>query len=209
MKLNQLAGKHGATKARRRVGRGRGSGLGKTSGHGQKGQKSRTGVALGGFEGGQMPIHMRLPKRGFNNIFRKRYQELTLGRLQAVIDAGRVDPKKPLTAAVLKEAGVIRRVGDGVRLLGGGELKAKLTIEVAGATKAAAAAIEKAGGSLVMPEVKAPAKFGKRQQRRVDARAKREARAAGGNGGEAPEKSKAKSKSKAKAEPKEKSEKKA
>ena len=185
MKLNQLSGKHGATKMRRRVGRGKGSGLGKTSGHGQKGQKSRTGVAIGGFEGGQMPIHMRLPKRGFNNIFRKRYQELTLGRLQTAIDAERVDAKLPITAGALKEAGVIRRVGDGVRLLGGGELKAKLTIEVAGATKTAALAVEKVGGSLVVPEIKAPAKFGKRQQRRADARAKREARAAGESGAEA------------------------
>ena len=184
MKLNQLSGKHGATKTRRRVGRGKGSGLGKTSGHGQKGQKSRTGVALGGFEGGQMPIHMRLPKRGFNNIFRKRYQELTLGRLQIAVDAERVDTKLPITAEALKEAGVIRRVGDGVRLLGGGKLTARVTIEVVGATKTAAAAVEKAGGSLIVPEAKAPAKFGKRQQRRADARAKRESRAAGEGVGE-------------------------
>lgn len=180
MKLNQLSGKHGATKDRRRVGRGKGSGTGKTSGHGQKGQKSRTGVAIGGFEGGQMPLHMRLPKRGFNNNFRKNYQELTLARLQQAIDAGRVDAGAPVTAALLKQAGVIRRIGDGVRLLGGGELKAKVTIEVAGATRTAAAAVEKAGGSLVVPEKKAPAKFGKRQQRRVDAREKRQARAVAG-----------------------------
>lgn len=178
MKLNQLSPKRGSSRKRHRVGRGKGSGLGKTSGHGQKGQLSRAGVSLNGFEGGQMPIHMRLPKRGFNNIFRKRYQELTLGRLQAAVDTGRIDSSKLVTAALLNEAGVIRRIRDGVRLLGGGELSAKLTIEVSGASKAALAAVERAGGEVVVPEIKSPTKIGKRQQRRADARAKREARSA-------------------------------
>lgn len=176
MKLNNLSGKHGASKSRRRVGRGKGSGLGKTSGHGQKGQKSRTGVAIGGFEGGQMPIHMRLPKRGFNNIFRKRYQELSLSRLQAAVDSGKVDASSVITGSVLKERKVIRSVRDGIKLLGGGEIKSKLTIEAEGASKNAILEIEKAGGSVILPQKKVPLKFGKRQKRRADALERREAR---------------------------------
>jgi large subunit ribosomal protein L15 len=148
VKLNQLADRSGSAKDRKRVGRGIGSGKGKTAGRGYKGQSSRTGVALNGFEGGQMPLHRRLPKRGFNNIFSKDYNELNLDRIQTAVDAGKIDPKKPVTAAALKEAGVIRRVKSGVRILGRGELKAAVNFEVAGATKSAAAAIEKAGGSV-------------------------------------------------------------
>jgi large subunit ribosomal protein L15 len=118
-----------------------------------KGQKSRSGVSIKGFEGGQMPLYRRLPKRGFNNIFRKKFNELNLGRLQEAIDAGKVDAKKPVTAASLVEAGLFRRAHDGVRLLAKGEFKANVTIEVAGASKAAIAAVEKAGGKVVLPPV--------------------------------------------------------
>jgi large subunit ribosomal protein L15 len=147
MKLNQLSDNPGSTKARKRIGRGIGSGSGKTGGRGGKGQTARSGVAIKGFEGGQMPLHRRLPKRGFNNIFAKDYNEVSLGRIQQAIDAGKLDAGQPVTAAALKEAGVIRRVKDGVRILGGGELTAKVAFEVTGASKPAAEAIEKAGGS--------------------------------------------------------------
>lgn len=150
MKLNELRDNPGARKARKRVGRGIGSGLGKTSGHGQKGQKARSGVAIKGFEGGQMPIHMRLPKRGFNSHANNAYAEVNLGRLQAAIDAGKIDPAAKINSSVLIEAGLVRRVGDGVRLLGKGELSAKVEIEVTGASKAAVAAVEKAGGSVTV-----------------------------------------------------------
>ncbi len=158
MKLNELRDNPGARKARKRVGRGIGSGTGKTSGKGHKGQKSRSGVSLVGFEGGQMPLYRRLPKRGFKNPFRKDFVEVNLGRLQKAIDAKKVDAKKPITEAVLKEAGVIRRRKDGVRLLAKGEIKASVTVEVAGASKAAIAAVEKAGGSVaVTASAKSPA----------------------------------------------------
>ena len=150
MRLNQLSDNRGARKARKRRGRGIGSGLGKTSGHGHKGQKSRSGVAIKGFEGGQMPLHRRLPKRGFKNLFRKDYAELNLGRLQAAIDAGKLDPKSPVDTAALVAAGVITNPRDGVRLLAKGELKAKVNVTVAGASKAAAAAVEQAGGSVTV-----------------------------------------------------------
>jgi large subunit ribosomal protein L15 len=150
MRLNQLSDNPGARKARKRRGRGIGSGLGKTSGHGHKGQKARSGVALKGFEGGQMPLHRRLPKRGFKNLFRKDYAELNLGRLQTAIDAGKLDPKSAIDAAALVAAGVITNPRDGVRLLAKGELKAKVNITVAGASKAAAAAVEQAGGSVTV-----------------------------------------------------------
>jgi large subunit ribosomal protein L15 len=153
MRLNDLSDNKGATHARKRVGRGAGSGTGKTSAKGMKGQKSRSGVSIKGFEGGQMPLYRRLPKRGFNNIFRKKFNELNLGRLQEAIDAGKVDAKKPVTAASLVEAGLFRRAHDGVRLLAKGEFKANVTIEVAGASKAAVAAIENAGGKVVLPPV--------------------------------------------------------
>ncbi len=150
MKLNQIGDNHGATKARKRIGRGIGSGKGKTSGHGHKGQKSRSGVAIKGFEGGQMPLHRRLPKRGFNNIFAKSYKVVNLGGLQSAIDAGRLDAKKPVDTAALKQAGLVKTAGDGIRLLAKGDLKAKIDITVAGASKAAVEAVEKAGGSVTV-----------------------------------------------------------
>lgn len=156
MKLNELADNEGARKSRMRVGRGLGSGKGKTAARGQKGQKSRTGVSINGFEGGQMPIYRRLPKRGFTNApFRKEYSEVNLGRLQTAVDAKKLDPKKTVDAAALVEAGVITRVRKhGIRVLAKGELKASLTLDVAGASKAAIAAVEKAGGKV---NVAAPA----------------------------------------------------
>ena len=172
MNLNELGEKHGAVRSRKRVGRGPGSGLGKTSGKGHNGQRSRSGVALRGFEGGQMPLHMRLPKRGFNNAFARRFQEVNVGRIQVAIDVGKIDPKETVNAKTLKAAGVIRRVRDGVRLLGNGELKAKLTLEVAGASRAAAAAVERAGGTLTVAAVRQPLKTGKRHERRARAAAK-------------------------------------
>ena len=148
MKLNSLKDKPGASKDRFRVGRGIGSGKGKTGGRGVKGQKSRTGVAIKGFEGGQMPLHRRLPKRGFTNIFSKDFNEIGLGRVQDAIDAGTLDAKAPVTVEVLKAAGMVRQLKDGVRLLANGELKAAVTFEIAGASKPATAAVEKAGGSI-------------------------------------------------------------
>jgi len=154
MRLNELRDNDGAVRERTRVGRGIGSGKGKTGGRGQKGQKSRSGVAIKGFEGGQMPLHRRLPKRGFNNIFRKHYNAVNIGRLQAAIDAGKLDTKETITLETLRNAGIVTRPRDGVRLLAKGELSAKLTIEVDGASKAAIAAVEKAGGKVIVKEVK-------------------------------------------------------
>ncbi len=152
MKLNAISDNPGATKNRKRVGRGIGSGTGKTSGSGHKGQKARSGVSINGFEGGQMPIHRRLPKRGFNNIFRKNYVEVNLGRLQTAIDAGKLDASKPVDIAALLGAGVISKPRDGVRILAKGELKSKkVEIHAAGASKAAIAAVEAAGGKIVLP----------------------------------------------------------
>ena len=153
MKLNELRDNPGARKDRKRVGRGIGSGQGKTSGKGQKGQKSRSGVSLLGFEGGQMPLYRRLPKRGFKNYFRKDYAEVNLGGLQKAIDAGKLDAKKPVNEETLRAAGLVKGRCDGVRLLGKGELSAKLAIEVAGASKAAVEAVEKAGGKVVVTVV--------------------------------------------------------
>ena len=155
MKLNELRDVDGATKARKRVGRGIGSGSGKTGGRGVKGQSSRSGVAINGFEGGQMPLYRRLPKRGFKNIFRKDFNEVSLGRVQAAIDAGKLDAKETVNADALIKAGIIRRAKDGVRLLGGGELKAKVAFDVAGASKPAIEQVEKAGGSVKLPEAAA------------------------------------------------------
>src|SRR5881394_148341 len=135
MKLSDIADNAGSRKKRMRVGRGIGSGKGKTSGRGGKGQTARSGVRIKGFEGGQMPLHRRLPKRGFNNIFRKRFNEVSLGRVQQAIDAGRLDPAAQVDVEALVKAGVLRRARDGVRLLGGGELGAKLAFAVAGASK--------------------------------------------------------------------------
>lgn len=154
MKLNELSDNPGAHKNRIRVGRGIGSGKGKTGGRGVKGQKSRSGVAIKGFEGGQMPLYRRMPKRGFKNPFRKEYAVVNLSRLQQAIDDKRLDAKKTIDTAALQAAGLVgRRVGDGVRLLANGELKTKITINVAGASKAAVEAVEKAGGMVVLPEV--------------------------------------------------------
>ena len=162
MKLNQLSDNSGARKDRIRVGRGIGSGKGKTAGRGVKGQKSRSGVAIKGFEGGQMPIYRRLPKRGFKNPFRKEFAVVNLGSLQKAIDDKRVDAKKTIDTAALIEAGLVgRRVKDGVRILAKGELKTKVTIEVAGASAAAIAAVEKAGGKIVVAAAKADAEAGK------------------------------------------------
>src|SRR5215212_396038 len=149
MKLNEIRDNPGAHYRAKRVGRGIGSGKGKTSGRGGKGQTARSGVAINGFEGGQTPLHRRLPKRGFNNkIFQKDYQVVNLGRLQQAIDAGRLAADGPITGETLVAAGVLRRIRDGVRLLAEGELTTAITIEVAGASRAAVAAVEAAGGTV-------------------------------------------------------------
>ena len=152
MKLNEIRDNPGAHYRAKRVGRGIGSGKGKTSGRGGKGQTARSGVAINGFEGGQTPLHRRLPKRGFNNkIFQKDYKVVNLGRLQQALDAGKLSAEGEIDAKGLVAAGVLRRAGDGVRLLAKGELKAALTIAVAGASQAAIAAVEKAGGKVILP----------------------------------------------------------
>ncbi len=149
MKLNDISDKEGATRSRKRVGRGIGSGYGKTGGRGVKGQKSRSGVSINGFEGGQMPIYRRLPKRGFSNAkFAKDFNEVSIERLEKAVEAKKLDVKSVITAEVLKEAGVVRRVRDGVRVLGSGDAKSKFKLEVAGASKSAIEKIEKAGGSV-------------------------------------------------------------
>ncbi|MEZ5800268.1 MAG: 50S ribosomal protein L15 [Nitratireductor sp.] len=151
MKLNEIRGNEGSTKARKRVGRGIGSGSGKTGGRGVKGQKSRSGVAINGFEGGQMPIYRRLPKRGFTNaMFTKHFNEVSVGRVQAAVEAGRLDAKETVTIEGLIKAGIIRRAKQGVRLLANGEINTKMTFEVAGASKAAIEKVEKAGGSVTV-----------------------------------------------------------
>ena len=148
MRLNELSDNRGARAQRKRVGRGIGSGTGKTAARGHKGQKSRSGVSLLGFEGGQMPLHRRLPKSGFTNVFRKKYRVVNVGRLQQAVDAGKLDASAPVTESALAEAGVIKSVRDGVRLLAKGEIKVPLAVEVTGASQAAVAAIEKAGGTV-------------------------------------------------------------
>ncbi|MEO1045353.1 MAG: 50S ribosomal protein L15 [Pseudomonadota bacterium] len=158
MKLNEIKDNEGARKGRIRIGRGIGSGKGKTGGRGQKGQKSRSGVAIKGFEGGQMPLHMRLPKRGFNNPFGKDYAEVNLGMVQKMIDAKKLDAKGTIDHAALKAAGLARGGKDGVRLLAKGELKTKASFAVAGASKAAVAAVEKAGGKVEILAAKPEAK---------------------------------------------------
>jgi large subunit ribosomal protein L15 len=185
MRLNALSDRPGATKARKRLGRGVGSGLGKTAGKGTKGQKARAGVAIKGFEGGQMPLHRRLPKRGFNNIFAKKFNELNLGRIQQAVDSGRLDGKKPITVAALKEAGLIRREKDGVRLLGKGDFTAKLAFEVTGASQSAIKAVEAKGGTVTLKSItgrERPAADKIKAERRA---AKRAAKAAPKKGGKA------------------------
>ena len=153
MKLSDIADNAGSRKKRMRVGRGIGSGKGKTSGRGGKGQTARSGVRIKGFEGGQMPLHRRLPKRGFNNIFAKKFNELNLGKIQGAIDAGTLDGKKPITVEALKDAGLIRRTKDGVRLLGSGEIKGKLAFEVTGASASAIKAVEAKGGTVTLKSI--------------------------------------------------------
>jgi large subunit ribosomal protein L15 len=149
MRLNELSDRAGANKVGRRVGRGIGSGRGKTSGRGHKGQKSRAGVHIKGFEGGQMPLYRRLPKRGFKNaLFRKHFEAVNLGRLQSAIEAGRIKAGAPITEAILAEAGLARGRGDGMRLLAKGEIKSAINVEVTGASRAAIAAVEAAGGTV-------------------------------------------------------------
>jgi large subunit ribosomal protein L15 len=150
MKLNGISDNPGSSKERMRVGRGIGSGKGKTGGRGVKGQKARTGVAIKGFEGGQMPLHRRLPKRGFWNPFSTNYNEVNLGRIQEAFEAGKLDATAPITVESLIAAGVVSKPRDGVKILGNGELSASLTFQVAGASKSAIAAIEKAGGSVTL-----------------------------------------------------------
>ena len=151
MKLNELRDNEGATHSRKRLGRGIGSGSGKTAGRGVKGQKARSGVAINGFEGGQMPLYRRLPKRGFKNPSAKDFNTVSVGRVQAAVDAKKLDVKEAVTAEALIKAGVIRRAKDGVRLLADGDIKSKLTFDVAGASKAAIEKVEKAGGSVKLP----------------------------------------------------------
>jgi large subunit ribosomal protein L15 len=179
-KLNELAPREGSTKNRMRVGRGPGSGKGKTAGRGVKGQKARSGVAIAGFEGGQMPLHMRMPKRGFNNIFANDFCELNLGRLQKAIDEKKIDASQKITGETLRKANIVHKNRDGVRLLGTGELKVKIDIEVAGASASAREAVEKAGGTLTTTFKKASymnkkGEPGKRKQRRAKAAEKRAA----------------------------------
>jgi len=158
MKLHELAARPGSRKVRKRIGRGIGSGMGKTGGRGGKGQTARSGVRIKGFEGGQMPLHRRLPKRGFKNtMFARKLNEVNLGRIQVAIDAGTLDAGAKIDAAALVKAGIIRRAKDGVRLLGSGEIKAKVALAVFGASKSALAAVEKAGGSVEILAPKPPA----------------------------------------------------
>ena len=183
IKLNELRDNDGARKNRMRVGRGIGSGKGKTAGRGQKGQTSRSGVSINGFEGGQMPLHMRLPKRGFNNIFAKDFAEVNLGAIQKLIDAKALDGKAVLDHDALKAVGLARGGKDGVRLLGKGELTTKLSFKVAGASKGAREAVEKLGGSVEIIERKVPselaaAKKGKARLARIADKADKVAKSA-------------------------------
>ena len=165
MKLNDLRDNAGARKGRMRVGRGIGSGKGKTAGRGQKGAKARSGVSINGFEGGQMPLHMRIPKRGFNNIFAKDHAEVNLGLVQKAIDLGKLDAKKVIDQTALQAAGLARGGKDGVRLLGKGEFTAKATFAVAGVSKGARDLVEKAGGKIELPEA-VPSEHEKKTARR-------------------------------------------
>ena len=175
MKLNELKDNQGARKSRMRVGRGIGSGKGKTAGRGQKGQTSRSGVSIFGFEGGQMPLHMRLPKRGFNNIFAKDFAEVNLGAIQKLIDAGKLDAKGTLDHDALKAAGLARGGKDGVRLLGKGTISAKLAFRVAGASAGARKAVEDAGGSVEVIELVSAADKAKAKHRKGTSGKKAEA----------------------------------
>ncbi len=180
MKLNELKNNEGARQDRTSVGRGIGSGKGKTCGSGQKGQKARSGVAINGFEGGQMPIYMRMPKSGFNNTrFTRNYAELTTGKLQAAIDAKQIDAKKAIDGDILLKAGVISRKRDGVKLLTKGELKAKVELKIAKATKSAQEAVEKAGGKIDFVEtIVAPLEKGKKKEKTKEDRKAKKAKSA-------------------------------
>jgi len=169
MNLNQISDNAGATKNRKRIGRGIGSGTGKTAGRGVKGQKSRSGVSMLGFEGGQMPLYRRLPKRGFTNIFAKTFAIFNLSDLQKYVDSKRLDAKKVVSEAVLREAGLLNGRYDGIRILARGEVTSKLNIEAAGASKAAIAAVEKAGGKITIIEAKT-APIGKDAKEKNDAK---------------------------------------
>jgi large subunit ribosomal protein L15 len=184
MRLNEISDNSGARAPRKRVGRGIGSGTGKTAARGHKGQKSRSGVSLLGFEGGQMPLYRRLPKGGFTNIFRKNYRVVNVGRLQQAVDAGKIDAGKPVTEAALVEAGVIKSARDGVRLLAKGEISAKLTIELTGASKGAIEAVEKAGGSV---KVTAKAKVRAADSKKANRSAAKKAASEGKDGGDVQE----------------------
>ena len=180
MKLNEMRDNAGARKRKTKVGRGSSSGLGKTAGRGVKGAKARTGTKVYGFEGGQMPLHMRLPKRGFRNIFANDFAIVNLGLIQKAIDQKRLDPSQKVTTETLRTSGLVHKSRDGVRVLGDGELKAKLEVEVAGASASARAAIEKAGGELTTTFKKAvymnkKGEAGKRRQRRQKSAEKRAA----------------------------------
>lgn len=180
MKLNEIANNAGATKKKTKVGRGSSSGLGKTCGRGVKGAKARTGNAVYGFEGGQMPLHMRMPKRGFNNIFANDFAEVNLGRIQKAVDEKKLDTAGKIDVAALKAAGLVSKSRDGVRLLAKGEITAKLTLEVAGASKSAVEAVERAGGSVTVTfkkkvNMNKKGEPGKRQQRRIKSAEKRAA----------------------------------
>jgi large subunit ribosomal protein L15 len=182
MKLNEISNNPGAHKRKDKLGRGSSSGLGKTSGRGVKGAKARTGTKVYGFEGGQMPLHMRMPKRGFRNIFAKDFSEVNIGRLQKAIDEKRLDASGKITEETLRKAGLAHKSRDGVRLLGKGAITAKLTIEVAGVSAGAKEAVEKAGGTVTTTFVKKvytnkKGEPGKRQKRRADSAEKRAARA--------------------------------
>ena len=157
MKLHELRDNPGATKKKVRVGRGPGSGVGKTAGRGIKGQTSRSGVAIGGYEGGQMPLYMRLPKRGFNKPNRKEFAVVNLGLIQKFIDAGKIDAAQPITESVLVSSGVLRRSRDGIRVLAKGEITSKVTIEVTAASSGAVAAVQAAGGTLTDAQAAAAA----------------------------------------------------
>ena len=158
MKLNEISDRSGATHSRKRLGRGIGSGSGKTAGRGVKGQKARSGVAINGFEGGQMPLYRRLPKRGFTNIFAKDYNTVSLKRIQAAVDAGKLDVSQAITAEVLLAAGVLRRAKDGVRVVSDGDVTAKLNLTVAGASKSATEKVQVAGGTVTLPQAVASVK---------------------------------------------------
>ena len=172
MNLNDIRDNNGARKGRMRVGRGIGSGKGKTAGRGQKGAKARSGVSVNGFEGGQMPLHMRIPKRGFNNIFAKDFAEVNLGLVQKAIDAGKLDASATIDHAALKAAGLARGGKDGVRLLAKGEFSAKASFAVAGVSAGARAAVENAGGSVTLPEAQPSEQEKKNARRDVNKAAK-------------------------------------